>query len=138
VKGFRDFVLRGNIVDLAVAVVIGVAFSALVKSFTTNLLDPLIGLFGGQRGLNDWVFDVGTAEFTYGAFLSELINFLITAGVVYFLVIVPLQRLLRRLRAAENAAAPKKECPECLSSIPTAATRCAFCTATLASPATSG
>ena len=126
-KGFRDFVLRGNIVDLAVAVVIGLAFNALVKSFTTNLLDPLIGMFGGTSALSGRVLSVGDAKIGYGAFLSELINFLITAAVVYFFVVLPLQRLLRRLRPAEDAAAPKKECPECLSSIPEAANRCAFC-----------
>jgi len=137
VKGFRDFVLRGNIVDLAVAVVIGVAFGSLVKSFTTNLMEPLIGAFGGRADLSSLALTVGRAKFAYGAFLAELINFLITAAVVYFFVVVPLQRLLRRLRPAEDAAAPKKECPECLSSISQAATRCAFCTVALSSPATS-
>ena len=133
-KGFRDFVLRGNIVDLAVAVVIGLAFAALVKSFTTNLLDPLIGAFGGTEGLNSRAVGVGDATFNYGAFLSELINFLLTAAVIYFLVVVPMQRLLKRLRPAEESAAPQQECPECLSSIPAAAVRCAFCTISLARP----
>lgn len=137
-KGFRDFVLRGNIVDLAVAVVIGVAFSALVKSFTTNLLDPLIGVFGDTEGLSGWVFEAGGTTFKYGAFLVELINFLITAAVIFFLVVLPLQRLLRRLPPAEEPAAPKQECPECLSSIPAAATRCAFCTVSLVRPAATG
>ncbi len=127
-KGFRDFVLRGNIVDLAVAVVIGVAFSALVNSFTRNLLDPLIGAFGGGTGLSRLGLSVGEATFRYGAFLAELINFLITAAVIYFFVVLPMQRLLRRLRPAEDASAPQKECPDCLSSIPKAAIRCAFCT----------
>ncbi len=135
-KGFRDFVLRGNIVDLAVAVVIGLAFSALVMSFTTNLIDPLIGALGGTDALNRLTFEMGGARFGYGAFLSELINFVITAAVIYFLVILPMQRLLRRLRPAEDAAAPQQECPECLSSIPAAAVRCAFCTISLARPAT--
>ncbi len=133
-KGFRDFVLRGNIVDLAVAVVIGVAFSSLVKSFTTNLISPLIGLFGGRADLNRLTFKVDRAVFTYGAFLAEVINFAITAAVVYFFVVVPLQRLLRRVRPADNAAAPQKQCPECLSSIPEEAKRCAFCSVTLVRP----
>lgn len=136
-KGFRDFVLRGNIVDLAVAVVIGLAFSALVKSFTTNLVDPLIGAFGGTSALSGLVLSAGRATFAYGAFLAELVNFLITASVVYFLVVLPLQRLLRRLRSAEEASAPEQECPECLSGIPAAATRCAFCTVSLVRPAAS-
>lgn len=137
-KGFRDFVLRGNIVDLAVAVVIGLAFAALVKSFTTNLMDPLIGAFGGTDGLNGLTFNVGEATVKYGAFLSELINFVITAAVIYFLVVVPMQRLLKRLRPAEEPAAPQQECPECLSSIPAAAVRCSFCTISLARPTATG
>lgn len=127
-KGFRDFVLRGNVVDLAVAVVIGLAFAALVSSFTKNLIDPLVGAIGGNPDLSSLTFHVGKAVFKYGAFLSALISFLVTAAVVYFFVVLPLQRLLRRIRPAEKAGAKQKECPECLSSIPAAALRCSFCT----------
>jgi large conductance mechanosensitive channel len=131
-KGFRDFVLRGNIVDLAVAVIIGVAFGRVVTSFTNDLINPLIGLFGGRPNLTSLTFGAGKATFKYGAFLTELISFLITAAIVYFFVVLPVHRLLQRLRPAEHA--DTKECPECLSTIPAAAIRCAHCTVALQQP----
>ena len=130
-KGFRDFVLRGNIVDLAVAVIIGVAFGRVVDSFTKSMINPLIGAAGGRPNLSGLTFDVGEATFRYGSFLTEVISFLITAAVVYFFVVLPVQRLLQRLRPAGEGDAPHKECPECLSSIPEAALRCAHCTVDL-------
>lgn len=131
-KGFRDFVLRGNIVDLAVAVIIGVAFGRVVTSFTNDLINPLIGLVAKRPNLSGRLFHVGHAAFKYGAFLTELINFLITAAIVYFFVVLPVHRLLQRFRPSEHA--DTKECPECLSTIPAAAIRCAHCTVALQQP----
>ncbi|MEP6697778.1 MAG: large conductance mechanosensitive channel protein MscL [Pseudonocardiales bacterium] len=132
-KGFRDFILRGNIVDLAVAVVIGLAFNDLVKSFTTNLVNPLVGAITGKSDLSSYALTVGKAHLRYGRFLTDIINFVILAAVVYFFIVVPVSRLLRRIHPDEKPAAPTKECPECLSSIPVAAVRCSFCTVPLPS-----
>jgi len=133
VRGFRDFVLRGNIVDLAVAVVIGLAFNDLVKSFTTNLINPLVGAITGKADLSGYALTVGKATFKYGQFLTDALNFVILAAVVYFFIVLPVSRLLRRIHPDEKPAAPKKECPECLSSIPVAAVRCSSCTIALPS-----
>lgn len=132
-KGFRDFILRGNIVDLAVAVVIGLAFNNLVKSFTDNLLSPLIGALLGKTDLGRHVLTIGAAHLKYGQFITDVINFVVLAAVVYFFVVLPLGRLLKRIQPDEKPAAPKQECPECLSSIPAAAVRCSFCTIPLTS-----
>ena len=128
VKGFRDFLLRGNLVDLAVAVVIGAAFTALVTSFVANFITPLIAALGGQPDFGALSFTINGSHFRYGLFINALISFAISAAVVYFLVVKPFAALLERYM-------PKKEigetraCPECLSDIPAAARRCSFCTA---------
>ncbi|MGQ7296844.1 large conductance mechanosensitive channel protein MscL [Quadrisphaera sp. KR29] len=131
-KGFREFILRGNVVDLAVAVLIGAAFSALVSSFTENLLTPLLGAFGGVRDFSALVLTVGGSRFGVGAFINAVITFLITAAVLYFLVVRPVNALVARYRTEPEPSAPVHECPECLSKIPVRATRCAFCTARVA------
>lgn len=131
-KGFREFILRGNVVDLAVAVLIGAAFSALVSSFTENLLTPLLGAFGGVRDFSALVFTVGGSRFGIGAFINAVITFLITAAVLYFLVVRPVNALMARYRTEPEPSAAVHECPECLSKIPVRATRCAFCTAQVA------
>ena len=102
IKGFKDFVLRGNIVDLAVAVVIGTAFTALVTSFTRSFLQPLIGLVGGG-GVDGGIAIVNGQKFTWGAFVNALITFVLTAGVVYFVVVLPMKALLERRRRGEEA-----------------------------------
>jgi large conductance mechanosensitive channel len=107
VKGFKDFLLRGNVVDLAVAVVIGAAFIAVVTSFTDSFITPLIALLGGG-GENGGRFTINGQDFTYGAFISALLGFLITAAIVYFLVIVPMKALLERQRRGEE---PPPEAP---------------------------
>jgi large conductance mechanosensitive channel len=124
--GFRKFLLRGNVVDLAVGVVIGAAFTAVVSGFVKDFLTPLIGLFGGANndlGKKTW------HSFAYGDFINVALSFLITAAVVYFFVVLPVSKLTARFATKADVDAPKKDCPECLSSIPAAASRCAFCTA---------
>ncbi|MGH9021896.1 MAG: large conductance mechanosensitive channel protein MscL [Acidimicrobiia bacterium] len=127
-KEFKAFLLRGNVVELAVAVLIGAAFGAVVTSFTQNLLTPLLAVVGGQPSLADMVWKVNKTEFRYGEFIDSVVSFVTIAAVIFFLVIRPLDR-----RAKRNQAKPPppdvRPCPECLSSIPTAAVRCAFCTA---------
>jgi large conductance mechanosensitive channel len=132
-SGFRKFILRGNLVDLAVAVVIGTQFSDLVKSFVNSFVNPLLALFGGRPNLTGLVLHVGKARFTYGAFLTEVISFLIAALVVYFLIVLPVARLLRLFE--RDAEATERDCPECTRSIPLRARRCPECTAEIA-PAT--
>jgi len=131
-KGFRDFILRGNVVELAVAVVIGAAFGALVTSFVTNLLTPLIAAVAGEPDFGALAFTVNGARFGYGEFLNALISFLSIAGVVYFLVVRPLNLLTERLKPGKPVDAPTRACPECESDIPSTARRCAFCTSEVA------
>lgn len=127
-KDFRTFLLRGNVVDLAVAIVIGVAFAALVTSFVENLVTPLIGAIGGQPDFSALAFTINDSEFRYGSFLNALIAFLLIAAVVFFLVVKPVNALMARRRTEPDVEAETRECPECRSEIPRAATRCAFCT----------
>jgi large conductance mechanosensitive channel len=128
-SGFKQFVLRGNVVDLAVGVVIGAAFGAVVTSFTANLLTPLIAAIGGQPDFSALQFTVGKGVFKLGDFLNAIISFLIVAATVYFLVVTPLNALMARMAKAPAPADPtSKKCKECLSEIPIDARRCAHCT----------
>jgi large conductance mechanosensitive channel len=129
-KGFRDFIVRGNVIDLAVAVVIGAAFNSLVTSFTENLLTPLLAAIGGQPDFGAIAFTVNGSVFGIGAFLDALISFLLIAAVIYFLIVSPMNRMLDRVRPP--AGPSTRECPECLSAIPLGARRCAFCTVEVA------
>jgi len=128
-SGFKRFLLRGNLVDLAVAVVIGAAFATLIAAFVADWITPLLGLIGGKGVFGERSFTVKNSEFKYGEFLNALIAFLILAAVLYFLVVMPFSALLERYKKEPEPDAPKRDCPECLSSIPAAARRCAFCTA---------
>jgi large conductance mechanosensitive channel len=125
IKGFRDFILRGNVIDLAVAVIIGAAFSAITKSLVDDVISPLIGAVVGKPDFSSLVFNIGATPIKYGSFLTACINFLIIAFVVYFFLVLPVQKLLARIKGPE--AASTKPCPECLSDIPLAAHRCKFC-----------
>ena len=128
-KGFRQFIMRGNVIDLAVAVVIGAAFGAVVTSFVTNILTPLIAAIVGKPDFSAFKGTLNGAEITYGVFLNALISFLLVAAAVYFFMVAPMNAW--KARAARGAAPPDpttKKCPECLSEIPIAAKRCAFCT----------
>jgi large conductance mechanosensitive channel len=127
-KGFRDFILRGNVLDLAVAVIIGAAFGAVVNSVVTNLITPLIALAGGVPDFSA----IRTGPLLWGNLLNDILTFLITAAVVYFVIVVPMNRVLARLKPSEPEPQPTRKCPECLSDIPLAARRCAYCTAQVA------
>ena len=132
-KGFRQFVMRGNVMDLAVAVVIGVAFSAVVTSFVTNILTPLIAAIVGKPDLSAFNADINGAVISYGLFLNALISFLLVAAAVYFFMIALMNAWkARAARGAMPADPASKKCPECLSEIPIAARRCAFCTSVIA------
>lgn len=128
-KGFRDFILRGNVVDLAVAVIIGAAFNAIVNSMVKDILTPLIAGTVGKPNFSYLVLHLSNnAALTYGNFLNEVISFLIVAAVVYFGVVLPTHWFLQRVKKNEPVPPATKTCPECLSEIPLAARRCAHCT----------
>ena len=131
-KQFRDFVLRGNVVELAVAVVVGAAFGAVVTAFVSSFVTPLIAAVGGKPDFAALAFTVNGSKFTYGVFLNALISFLIVAAVVFFGVVRPLNSLMARLRPEKPIDRVVRPCPECLSDIPAEARRCAFCTAAVA------
>jgi len=130
VQGFRKFILRGNLLELAVAVVIGVAFGAVITALVKDLITPLIAAIGGKPDFSGLFFTANKSVFRYGDFINALISFLIIAAVIYFFVIAPFSRLLGRFERKKEAT--ERECPECLSEIPIAAHRCRFCTAVLA------
>lgn len=127
-KGFKEFVLRGNVVDLAVGVVIGASFGAVVNALVKDLLTPFIGAIAKVPDFSSLVFTVNGSQFMYGDFLNVLIAFLLNAAAIYFFVVLPIQKFMAMTKKKEKAAAPiTKACPECLSEIPVAATRCAYC-----------
>ena len=128
-KGFRDFILRGNVVDLAIAVILGVAFNAIVTSFVKDVLTQLIAAVVGKPDFSGLVLKVNGTPVMIGNFLNAAISFLIVAGVVYFGIVLPLNTLFAKLKKpAPEAPSSVKTCPECLSEIPLAARRCAHCT----------
>lgn len=128
-KGFRDFILRGNVVDLAVAVIIGAAFNAIVGSLVGDVLNPLIAATVGKPDFSSVVLNIGSGHIKIGNFLNAAVSFLIVASVVYFAIVLPVNALLARLtKPAPDAPSTMKTCPECLSEIPLAAKRCAHCT----------
>jgi large conductance mechanosensitive channel len=128
-KGFKDFISRGNVIDLAVAVVIGTAFAALVKSLVGDLLTPVVAALIGEPDFSGLTFTINDSVFHYGSFLNAVITFLSVAAAVYFLVVLPLQKVKERSERDEEPGI--RDCPECLSEIPVGARRCAHCTAAL-------
>jgi large conductance mechanosensitive channel len=131
-KGFREFLFRGNVVDLAVAVMIGAAFGAVVTALVRDLITPLIAAIGGQPDFSSLKFTVNNSEFKYGDFLNAVVAFALMAATIYFVIVVPMNTIQRRFKKPEAPAAPTtKECPECLSTIPIGARRCAHCTVVL-------
>ena len=127
-KQFREFILRGNLVDLAVAVVIGTAFGAVITALVRTLITPLIGAIGGQPDFSDLAFTINDSRFLYGEFINALLAFVIIAAVVFFFVIKPVNALMARFQPAPAVDVKTRPCPECVSDIPIAASRCAFCT----------
>ena len=125
-KGFRDFISRGNLIELAVAVVIGTAFTAVVTAVVKDLITPLITAIGGQPNFDGLTFKLHGSTFQYGAFINALISFLIIAAVVYFLIVTPLAKVTARFN--RQVEVTTRECPQCLSTIPLAASRCMYCT----------
>ncbi len=126
---FRQFILRGNLVDLAVAVVIGSAFTILVASLVRDLITPLIAAIGGEPNFQTLSFEINGSEFFYGDFINALLAFLLVAAVVFFLVVKPVNALMDRYRTEPPPDRETHDCPECLSQIPVQARRCSFCTA---------
>jgi large conductance mechanosensitive channel len=131
-KEFRQFILRGNLVDLAVAVVVGTAFTALVNSMVKSLFTPLIAAIFGKHDFGGLVFTINGSRFLYGQFINSLITFVLVATVMFFFVVKPVNVLMERFRTEPDVDHPTRDCPECLSAVPLAAKRCAFCTSELA------
>ena len=126
-SGFRKFLMRGNLIDLAVAVVIGVAFNAIVQALVTDVITPLISAAGGSKvNFASLKVTIGHSVIAYGLVLNSLLSFVIIAAVVYYLIVAPSARMATF--AARNKAATTRDCPECMSTIPIAATRCMYCT----------
>ena len=126
-KGFRDFILRGNVVDLAVAVVIGAAFTAIVNAMVADIINPLIAAIVHKPDFSAFLLNVNGGVIKYGDFLNALISFLIIAATVYFPVVLPVNTLMAKFRPKVVAAPSTKPCPQCLSEIPIAAARCSHC-----------
>ncbi len=127
-KDFKEFLLRGNLVTTAVAFVMGVAFAAVVTGLVADLITPLIAAIGGNPNFAKLHFTVNKSVFQYGAFLNALITFFVVAAVLFFLVVKPVNHLMDRMKTEPPVDETVKDCPHCLSSIPAAATACAFCT----------
>jgi len=131
-KGFKEFILRGNVLDLAVAVVIGAAFGAVVTALVKDLITPLIAAIVGKPDFSAIQFQINGSKFLVGDFINAVVSFLLIAAAVYFFVIVPVNAITSRIKRGGAPPDPTtKACPECLSTIPIAARRCAFCTAAL-------
>ncbi len=127
--GFKKFILRGSVVEMAVGIVIGIAFGAVITSFVKNLLTPLIAI-PGTKNFSDMSFTIRHSTFAYGQFINDLIAFVLIAAAVYYVVVLPINRMAeRRMR---GASPDKKECPHCLGEIPFAAGKCMFCGSVLA------
>jgi large conductance mechanosensitive channel len=130
-KEFRAFLLRGNVVDLAVAVVIGAAFGAVVSSLVADLVTPIVAAIFGKPDFSDLTFTINGSEFRYGSFINAIISFLTVATAIFWFVVLPTNRLMARMRTEPPVEKTTRECPECLSEVPLAAHRCAFCTSSL-------
>lgn len=131
-KGFRQFLLRGNVIDLAVAVVLGTAFGAVVTALVADLLTPLIAALVGKPDFSAIAFDVNASKFLIGDFINALISFILIGAAVYFFVVLPVNAVMARIHRGDAPPDPTtKNCPECLSEIPIAARRCKFCTAVI-------
>jgi large conductance mechanosensitive channel len=127
-KGFRDFILRGNVIDLAVAVVIGAAFTGIIGSLVKDIINPLIAAIFKKPDFSYLVLDINGGKITYGNFLNQLINFVLISAAVYFIFVLPINKLMAKFFPAQAEPPKTRPCPQCLSDIPVAATRCSHCT----------
>jgi len=130
-KGFKQFILRGNVVDLAVGVVIGAAFTGIVNALVADLITPFIGMIAKVPDFSGLVFIIRGSKFMIGDLINRLISFLVVASTIYFFVVLPINTLISRTRSEPPADPTTKKCPECKSEIPLDARRCAFCTSVL-------
>ncbi len=130
-REFRDFILRGNVVDLAIAVVIGAAFGSIVTALVKDLITPLIAAIGGKPDFSKIVFTINGSQFFIGDFINAVVSFLVIAAVVFFFVVKPVNGLMARFKPSPEEPQVTRECPYCLSSVPGKASRCAFCTSDL-------
>lgn len=131
-KGFRQFLMRGNVIDLAVAVVMGAAFGAVVTALVKDLITPLIAAIGGKPDFSNIKFTLNSSQFLIGDFVNALVSFILIGVAVYYFIVLPMNALMARLRRGEAPPDPTtKKCPECLSEVPIAARRCKFCTSPL-------
>ena len=135
-KGFKQFLLRGNVVDLAVGVVIGAAFGAVITAFVKDLLTPFIAALAGKPDFSAFTFEINGSKFLYGDFINAAISFVLVAAAVYFFVVLPMNKLVEwQNRSAKPADPTTKKCPECLSEIPLEAKKCAHCTSVIGASA---
>jgi large conductance mechanosensitive channel len=131
-KDFKKFILRGNVVDLAVAVVVGGAFGAIVSAFVRDLITPLLAAVGGQHDFSGLYFTINNSRFMYGDLLNAIISFLLIASVIFFFVVQPINKLVTRANRNKSSDEPsEKKCNFCLSTIPEAASKCRYCTSTV-------
>lgn len=130
---FRKFILRGNVVDLAVGVVIGAAFTSVVNALVKDMITPIITIFGGTKHFADFHFTIRGSQFLYGDFINGIITFLIVAAVIFFIVVQPINKLTERFGSGKDDE-PTRKCPRCLSKIPKEATRCMYCTSVIKKP----
>lgn len=130
-KGFRDFILRGNVIDLAVAVVIGAAFKDIVTAIVDDFITPLISAIGGKPDFSRFYITINHSKFLVGAFINTLISFIIISAIIYFFVVVPMNKVMEKAKRGEKSSPSDRACPECLSIIPVKSLRCRFCTAKL-------
>lgn len=126
-KGFKEFILKGNAIDTAIGVVVGVALGNVITAIVKDLITPLIGAFGGQPDFSKFTLTINGSKFLIGDFINALFSFLIVSAVVYFGIIVPMNRLTRKVSGGKDDGPTEKSCPECLSLIPIAAKKCKFC-----------
>jgi large conductance mechanosensitive channel len=129
---FKQFLLRGNLVEIAVGIVIGVAFAAMVQAFVADLITPLIAAIVGEPDFSSLEFTINNSTFRYGDFINQVVTFVLVAAVVFFFIVTPMNALVRQARREPALDPTVRKCPYCLSQIPAAATRCAFCTAEVA------
>ncbi len=131
-SGFKAFLLRGNVVDLAVAVVIGAAFGAVVQALVKDIITPIVGIFGGLPDFSAWAFTINGSKFLIGDFINVLLSFVVLAAIIYFLVVMPMEKLMARFKGAPPAEpVTTRDCPYCLTRIPIKAVRCPACTSAL-------